>query len=93
MHPSIAPHQIDVTKSNRICWLAASGSWTGVIASHSALVPAAGGWSAATTVSFGESPPALKTIGPEDAKSMRARFKITLGCPSVLIDFLSTKLW
>jgi hypothetical protein len=58
IHPTMAPHQIDVTKSNRMCRLAASGSWTGFIVSHAALALAArsvrpspvGGWSAPTTV-------------------------------------------
>src|SRR5215470_7503989 len=42
MHPTIAPHQIDVMKSKRLCRLAASGSWTDFIASRPASVPAAG---------------------------------------------------
>jgi hypothetical protein len=41
MHPTIAPHQIDVLKSNWMRRLAASGSRTGLIARDSTLMPAA----------------------------------------------------
>jgi hypothetical protein len=43
MHPTIAPHQIDVMKSHQTCELTAPGSSIGFISGHSAFAPTARG--------------------------------------------------